>query len=119
MLSVGLQEDNQECHHMTEKQKMICLKLLGNNITMQVMLWEAETMIVELLKKCKEKDAIIKDLREIIEYNEKEISELHEELNKSQDADYMYELQDKVVRLTKLTKSLLKAQRDFVYSYRF
>ena len=86
---------------------------------MDIMLWEADKQIMDLQKQLKEKEVIIKSLHEVLEYNEQEIQDLHNELNKSQDAEYVYQLETKIVKLKKLTNALLKSQRNFVFSYRF
>jgi septal ring factor EnvC (AmiA/AmiB activator) len=86
---------------------------------MDIMLWEAEKHIAELQRQIQEKDDMIKALQDVVDYNEEEIKDLHAELNKSQNAEYMYALENKVMRLKKLTESLLKSQRNFVFSYRF
>jgi peptidoglycan hydrolase CwlO-like protein len=86
---------------------------------MDIMLWEAEKHIADLQRQLQDKDEMIRALQDVVDYNDEEIKDLHAELNKSQNAEYMYALENKVVRLKKLTDSLLKSQRDFVFSYRF
>lgn len=72
-----------------------------------------------LYKKIEKKDEEIKELNFITEYRDQEINDLENTINNSSSVFYMMSLHTKINKLTKLTHSLLKAQKDFVYSYRY
>lgn len=72
-----------------------------------------------LYKKIEKKDEEIKELNFITEYRDQEINDLENTINNSSSVFYMMSLHTKINKLTKLTHSLLKIQKDFVYSYRY
>ena len=72
-----------------------------------------------LYKKLEKKDEEIKEFNFIIDYRDREIDDLHKAINNSSSIFYIMSLHTKINKLTKLTHSLLKAQKDFVYSYRY
>jgi len=84
--------------------------------TLTTMLWESEHENSILKMQLYEKDKIIKDLNTDIYFSDMEVKDMQNLIDSSQDMNYLFELQNKIIELEKSNEILSNMiQQEFTF----